>query len=108
VVEVTGPYRSPKRLQVRLARQPGVEWLKAPGGAKEEARRVAAAPLHQGDLTAQLLDFGDPQRVRRSSLDRDQQPERRIQRAGVAFRRGCREQALCPASGISCQHRRAF
>jgi len=55
-----------------------------------------------------MLHLGGPQGVRRPGLDHSQQPQRRVQRADVALRPGRREQALRPASGLWCQHRRPF
>ena len=45
---------------------------------------------------------------RAAGVDRDQQSQCRIQRAGVALRPGSREQALGTASGFGGQHRRAL
>jgi len=55
-----------------------------------------------------MLHLGSPQRVKRPGLDHGQQPQRRVQRVSVALRPSRREQALRPASGLWCQHRRPF
>ena len=86
----------------------GVERLEAPGRAEQQPGRVAAAALVQGDLPAQVLHLRGLQLVQRAGLDRDQQPQRRIQRASVAFGPGRREQPLRPATGIGCQERRTL
>ena len=86
----------------------GVERLEASGRAEEQPSGVAAALLLQRDLPAQVLHLGGPQGVERAGLDRDQQPECRVERAGVALRPGSREQALRTASGFGRQHRRAL
>ena len=84
------------------------ERLEASGRAEEQPSGVAAALLLQRDLSAQVLHLGSLQRVERASLDRDQQTECRVERAGVALRPGSREQALRTASGFGRQHRRAL
>ncbi len=84
---------------------------RAPGQGRDHQQqpgRVAGASLHHRDLSAQVLHLGNPRRVERPGLDRDRQPERRIQRARVALGPGCRKQALRPATGFGRQHRRAF
>ena len=43
-----------------------------------------------------------------AGLDRDQQAQRRVERAGIALRPGRREQALRTAGGFGRQHRRAL
>jgi hypothetical protein len=48
---------------VRLARQARVEWLEAPGCAKQQPGAVADAALIIGDLAAQALQLGGLQRV---------------------------------------------
>ena len=60
---------------MRLARQAGVERLEAPGRAQQQPGGVAAAALVIGDLSAQALQLGRLQRVKRPGLDRDQQPQ---------------------------------
>ena len=55
-----------------------------------------------------MLHLGGLQRVERPGLDRDQQPQRRVERAGVALGLGRREQALRPAGGVGGQRRRAL
>ena len=106
--QVTSPHRDGERLQVGLARQGGIELFQAPGRAEQQPGPVAAAPLLPRDLAAQALHLGGPQRVRRSGLHRNQQPQCRIQRArGVLGARG-REQPLRPANGFGCQQRRTF
>ena len=55
-----------------------------------------------------MLQLGGLQRVKRPGLDRDQQPECRVERPGVALRPGRGEQALGTASGLGRQHRRAL
>ena len=65
-----------------------------------------AAPLVKGDLPAQLLHLRDLQLVQWAGLDRDQQPQGRIQAPGIALgpRRG--EQPLRPAAGCGGEQRR--
>ncbi len=55
-----------------------------------------------------MLHLGGHQRIQRGGLDRHQQPERRVEGAGVALRPGSREQTLGTASGFGREHRRAF
>ena len=55
-----------------------------------------------------MLQLGGLQRVKRPGLDRDQQPECRVERPGVALRPGSREEALRTVSGFGRQHRRAL
>jgi hypothetical protein len=87
---------------VRLAGQGDVERLKQPGRAKQKPGRVAAATLIRSDVPAQALDLRGPQRVQRpgKTLGRDQQPQRRVQLAGLPLsaRRG--QQPLRPAAGF--------
>jgi hypothetical protein len=69
--------RFPQRLQVRRARQLGVERLVPAGRVEQQPGRVAAA-LVQGDLPAQVLHLGDPQRLPRPGtliFGRHQQPQ---------------------------------
>ena len=90
------------------ASQVSVDWLEAPGRAEQQPIRVAAAPLFQGDLPAQPLHLRGLQRIQRAGLDRDKQPQCRIQGAGVAFG-SCRlEQSLRPADRVGCQQCRAL
>ena len=70
--------------------------------------RVVAAALVKGDLPAQQLHLRGLLRVERVGLDGGQQAQRRVQRAGVAFRPRRREQPLRPARRIRGQQRRAF
>ena len=106
--QVAGPDRGPERLQVRVAGQAGVERLQAPGRAEQQPSSVAGASLHQRDQSAQVLHLGSRQRVERPSLDRDQQSQCRVKRAGGALGPGGREQAPGTASGSGRQHRRAL
>ena len=109
-VPLAGLHRGfPERLQVRLARQAGVERLEPAGCVEQQPRRVAAAALVEGDLPAQVLRLGNPQRLPRPGtliLGRHQQPQRGVQRAGVPHRVGRREQPLRPADGFAGQQRR--
>ena len=107
-VQVAGPDRGHERLQVCLAGQAGVEWLEAPGRAEKQPSRVAAALLLQRDLPAQLLHLRGAERVERAGLDRDQQAQCGVERAGVALRPGRRQPAPGPAGGLGRQRRRAF
>jgi hypothetical protein len=107
-VQVAGPQRGAERLEVRLTRGAGVEGLEASGRAEEQPSRVVDTPLVKGDLPAQVLRLGGPQRVKGASLDRDQQCERRVERTGVALRPGSREEALGTASRSGGQHCRAL
>jgi len=91
-----------------LAGQADVERLKAPCRAEQQPGGVGAAALVKGDLPAQVLHLGGPQLIQRAGLDRDQQPQRRIQCAGVAFGPGRREQPLRPARRVGRQQRRTF
>ncbi len=88
---------------MRLARQARVERLEAAGGAEQQPGGVAAAALIQGDLPAQVLHLGGPQRLFRRGLGRPQQGECGVQRAGVALGLGRREQPLRPAGRLMCQ-----
>ena len=83
--QVAGPDRGHQGVQMRRAGQVGVDRLEAPGRAEQQPIRVAAAPLFKGDLPAQALHLRGLQRIQRAGLDRDQQPQRRIQRPGVAI-----------------------
>ncbi len=86
----------------------GVERLETSGRAHEQPTSVAGTSLLQRDLAAQEVDAGALELVERPRLDCDQQSERRVERAGVALRRGSREQALRTASGFGRQHRGAL
>ena len=86
----------------------GVERRVAVGRAHEQPRSVAAASLVIGDLPAQALDLGGAPRVQRACLDRDQQSQRIVERAGVALRPGRREQAPRTVGGFGRQRRRAL
>ena len=108
-VQVARPHRGlPEGLQVRLTGQAHVERLEAPGCAEQQPGGVGAAALVEGDLPAQAFHLSGAQLIQRAGLDRDQQPQRRIQRAGVAFGPGRREQPSRPAYRVGCQQRRTF
>ena len=96
-------HRGPERLEVRLARQSGVERLEVSGRAHEQPAGVAAAALLKSDLPAQALHLGGSQGVERAGLDRDQQAECRVERAGVALRLAAASSrcARRPGSGVS-------
>jgi hypothetical protein len=68
--------------------------------AGEELRTLAGASLHERDESTQALDLGSPEGVKRAGLDRDQQLQGRLQRAGGALGPRGREQAPGPASGF--------
>ena len=70
-----------------------------PGGLEEQSGGIRIPPLVEGDLSAQVLDLGGPQRVRRPCLDRCHERERRVERAGIALRPGRRELASRPRPG---------
>ena len=92
----------------RSHRRPQRLWAAAVGDDHfSVARRsgVADAALIKGDLSAQLLHLGGPQGVKRPGLDRDQQSECRVERAGVARRPGRRQQALGAAARFGRQQR---
>jgi len=85
-VQVAGPHRGlPEGLPVCFTRSGGVERLETAGRAEQQPGCVAAAPLVQRDLPAHVLYFRGLQLAQRAGLDRGQQPQRRIQRASVAF-----------------------
>ena len=107
-VGIARPDRRADRFEVRLTRVVGVERLQAPGCAEEQPRRVGDASLVKRDLSAQVLHLGGPQGVERAGLDRHQQSQGRVERAGIALRPGSRQQALRSASGLGRQHRRAL
>jgi hypothetical protein len=86
----------------------GVQRLEPPGRAEQQPTGVAGSSLVKCDLSAQAIQLCGPQRVRWPGLDRDQQSERRVERAGVEFGPGRREQALRPAAGSGRKHRRAL
>ncbi len=90
------------------ASQVGVDRLEAPGRTEQQPIRVAAAPLFKSDLPAQALHLGGLQRIQRAGLDRDQQPQCRIQGAGIAFGSRRLEQPPRPADRVGCQQRRAL
>ena len=60
-----GPHRRAERLEVGHARLLGVERLEAPRRADEQLCRLPHAALVEGDLSPQLLDLCDLQRVDR-------------------------------------------
>ena len=78
----------------------GVERVQAPGRADEQPRRLAGAALVERDLAPQLLDLRRLQRVDRAGLDRDQQLQRRVERAGVVLRSRRGEQAARAGRGF--------
>jgi hypothetical protein len=78
------------------------------GRAEEQLSTVAGASLHERDQSAQVLRLGSAQGVVRSGLDRGQQLQCRVQRAGGALGPGRREQAPGTADGFGRQDRRAF
>ena len=84
-VQITRPQRGPKCFQVCRAGQRGVDGLEAPGRAEQHPRRARAAHLVESDLSAQVLHLRRRERVQRSGLGRDQQAQRRVQRARVPF-----------------------
>ena len=93
---------------MRLARQLGVERLEASSRTEEQPSSVAGASLHQPKLSAQVLHLDGLQGVKWARLDRDQQPQCRVERAGVALRPGRRQEALRTACGFGGQRRGAF
>ena len=95
-----GPHPRAERLEVRGARQAGIERVEAPGGADKQSRGLADAALVEGDLAAQLFDLRRLQRVDRAGLDRDQKLQRGVERAGVALRPRRGEQAARAESGV--------
>ena len=103
---VAGPDGGHEGVQVRGAGQGRVDRLQPPGGAEQQRGRVVAAPLVKGDLPAQPLYLRDLQLVQWPGLDRDQQPQGRVQAPGIALgpRRG--EQPLRPAAGCGGEQRR--
>ena len=103
-----GPHRSHERLQVHLARQSASSGSRRLAALEEQPSSVADALLIKRDLPAEVLHLGGPRGVKRASLDRDEQPECRVERAGVALRPGRREHALSTANGFGRQHRRAL
>ena len=102
-IEIIRPQRRHERLQVRLAGQANVKRRQASGGAQQQRSRVAAALLLQRDLPAQVLRLRRRVGVQLLSLECDQQPERRVERAGIPLRPGSREQAFPAAGGFGRQ-----
>jgi hypothetical protein len=103
LLRFAGPERGAERLQVRLAREAGVERFQAAGRADQQPCRLVPAPLLQRDLTAQVLCLGGAQFVRRPGVDRGQQVQRRVEGAGVADGPRRVEQPLRAAARIGRQ-----
>ena len=82
--------------------------VEAPRRADEQPRGLADAALVEGDLAPQLLDLRGLQRVDRPGLDRDQQLQRRVERAGVALRPRRGEQAPRAARRVGREHGRGL
>ena len=58
VAEPADDARGSQRLQVRLAREGGIERFELSGRVKEQRHRVPAVPEVQGDLPVQALEHG--------------------------------------------------
>ena len=72
LVRFAGPDRGAQGLQVRLAREAGVERFQLPGGAEQQPGRLVPATLLQRDLATQVLCLGGTQYVRRPGVGRGQ------------------------------------
>ena len=95
-------------MQIGLPRQPGVERFEAFGGLEQQRWSVAAPAGGERDLPAQQVGPGSLELVKRSRLRRGQQPQRRIERAGLGRypRRG--QRALRPPGRFERQRGRPF
>ena len=100
-VQVAGPDRAPRARPGTVSRdRSGVEGLEAPGRAEQQlAHRRWRVAARRRSVRAGAPPR-PPQGVERAGLDRGQQPQRRVQRAGGALGPGGREQALGTASGV--------
>src|SRR4029077_4674517 len=85
-IEITRPKRREECLQVCFAREGGVEWCEASGGAEQQPGRVAASLLLQGDLPAQVFSFGRRVGVELRSLECDEKPKRGFEGPGIPLR----------------------
>ena len=88
--ETAGVQRRGERLQVGLARQPGIEWFETSGGLQQQRRGVASAAGGERDLPAQQVGPGALELVERLCLGRGQQPQRSVERARLG---------RCPCGG---------
>ena len=92
LLEVSGPDRRAERLEVRRARELGIERLQAPGRAAEQPRGVADAALVERDVAAQVLGLRRLQLGHRPGLGRGHEVLGVLERAGVALGVRGREQ----------------
>ena len=106
--EVAGSDRRTPGGQVGLPREFQVERLQPPGGVQQQMGSIAAATRGKGDLAAHQVHPGALELVECSGLRRSQEPERRVERAGLeaGLRRG--QGALRPPSGVESQRDRAL
>jgi DNA-binding CsgD family transcriptional regulator len=107
-VQAAVPHRGQQHLQVRLARQAGVDRLEPSGRTEQQAGCSAGAALVKGDLPAHAVGLRDQQLIQRLRLGCDEQPQCRIQRTGVTFRPGRRNLPLRAANRVRRQHCRVF
>src|SRR5881398_983811 len=93
---------------MRFAREGGVEWRQASGGAEQQPGRVAAPLLLEGDLPAQMPRLGGRVGADLRSLECDEKLQRRFERPGIPLRPGSRKQAFRTAGGFERQLGRAL
>ena len=84
--QVPGEDRRGPGGQVGLARELQVERLEPPRGLQQQRGSIAAEARGEGDVAAQQVDPGALELVERSGLRRGQEPERRVERAGLEAR----------------------
>ena len=100
-----GEQRRAPRVEIGVARQPGVERLERLRSPEQQRRRVATAVLGEGELGVQQIDASPPELVQRAGLRRREQPERHVERAGLQGDLCGREHALGTARRIDRQAR---
>ena len=93
--------------QVGLAREVQVERLEPPRRLQQQRRRIAPKTRAEGDLSAQQVDQGALELVERPRLGRGDQPERRVELAGLEARLRRGQGALRPPRRVLRQRDRA-
>ncbi len=100
-----GVYGKGERLQISLPRQPGVERFEASRGLEQLRWNAAAAAGGERDLPAQQVGPGSLELIKRSGLRRSQQPQGRIERAGLGRCARGGQRALRPLGRLKRQRR---
>jgi hypothetical protein len=106
--QATGEQRSSPRVEVGLARELGVEPLKALGSFQQQWRRSGPHARRERDLTSEQLHMRHLQLVWRRGLGQRQKLERALNGAGMQACLGSGKRTPHPLHGIARQNDRAM